>query len=156
MADKNLYNLPAVTTANDSDLLHVNQGGVSSDVKITKQNLLKEVNSSITSLNNSLTKSSVTVTGVSGAGVTIVANSSFQFNNIVVINVRITVSSDKPSGTNLLNVPAPKTTLTGGSGAVACAANAGAAVIAASGVLACSSGITAGAAYIFSAIYEKA
>lgn len=55
MADKNLYNLPAVTTANDSDLLHVNQGGVSSDVKITKQNLLKEVNSSITSLNNSLT-----------------------------------------------------------------------------------------------------
>lgn len=50
---KNLYNL-AVTTVNDSDLLHVNQGGVSSDKKVTKQNLLKEVNSSITSLNNSL------------------------------------------------------------------------------------------------------
>lgn len=54
---KNLYNLTAVTTVNDSDLLHVNQGSVSSDKKVTKQNLLKEVNSSITSLNNSLTKS---------------------------------------------------------------------------------------------------
>lgn len=52
---KNLYNLTAVTTVNDSDLLHVNQGSVSSDKKVTKQNLLKEVNSSITSLNNSLT-----------------------------------------------------------------------------------------------------
>ena len=51
---KNLYNLTAVTTVNDSDLLHVNQGSVSSDKKVTKQNLLKEVNSSITSLNNSL------------------------------------------------------------------------------------------------------
>lgn len=54
---KNLYNLTAVTTVNDSDLLHVNQGGVSSDKKVTKQNLLKEVNSSITSLNNSLANS---------------------------------------------------------------------------------------------------
>lgn len=53
---KNLYNLTAVTTVNDSDLLHVNQGSVSSDKKVTKQNLLKEVNSSITSLNNSLTQ----------------------------------------------------------------------------------------------------
>ena len=52
---KNLYNLTAVTTVNDSDLLHVNQGGVSSDKKVTKQNLLKEVNSSISSINNSLT-----------------------------------------------------------------------------------------------------
>lgn len=54
---KNLYNLTAVTTVNDSDLLHVNQGSVSSDKKVTKQNLLKEVNSSITSINNSLPKS---------------------------------------------------------------------------------------------------
>lgn len=54
---KNLYNLTAVTTVNDSDLLHVNQGSVSSDKKVTKQNLLKEVNSSITSLNNSLANS---------------------------------------------------------------------------------------------------
>lgn len=54
---KNLYNLTAVTTVNDSDLLHVNQGSVSSDKKVTKANLLKEVNSSITSLNNSLTNS---------------------------------------------------------------------------------------------------
>ena len=54
---KNLYNLTAVTTVNDSDLLHVNQGSVSSDKKVTKQNLLKEVNSSITSINNSLTNS---------------------------------------------------------------------------------------------------
>lgn len=53
---KNLYNLTAVTTVNDSDLLHVNQGGVSSDKKVTKQNLLKEVNSSISSINNSLTQ----------------------------------------------------------------------------------------------------
>ena len=52
---KNLYNLAAVTTVNDSDLLHVNQGSVSSDKKVTKANLLKEVNSSITSLNSSLT-----------------------------------------------------------------------------------------------------
>ena len=52
---KNLYNLTAVTTVNDSDLLHVNQGGVSSDKKVTKQNLLKEVNSSISSINSSLT-----------------------------------------------------------------------------------------------------
>ena len=52
---KNLYNLTAVTTVNDSDLLHVNQGGVSSDRKVTKQNLLKEVNSSISSINSSLT-----------------------------------------------------------------------------------------------------
>ena len=51
---KNLYNLTAVTTVNDSDLLHVNQGGVSSDRKVTKQNLLKEVNSSISSINSSL------------------------------------------------------------------------------------------------------
>lgn len=51
---KNLYNLTAVTTVNDSDLLHVNQGSVSSDKKVTKQNLLKEVNSSISSINNSL------------------------------------------------------------------------------------------------------
>ena len=54
---KNLYNLTAATTVNDSDLLHVNQGSVSSDKKVTKANLLKEVNSSITSLNNSLTNS---------------------------------------------------------------------------------------------------
>lgn len=54
---KNLYNLTAVTTVNDSDLLHVNQGSVSSDKKVTKQNLLKEVNSSISSINNSLAKS---------------------------------------------------------------------------------------------------
>lgn len=54
---KNLYNLTAVTTVNDSDLLHVNQGSVSSDKKVTKQNLLKEVNSSISSINNSLTNS---------------------------------------------------------------------------------------------------
>lgn len=53
---KNLYNLTEVTTVNNSDLLHVNQGSVSSDKKVTKQNLLKEVNSSITSLNNSLTQ----------------------------------------------------------------------------------------------------
>lgn len=51
---KNLYNLTAATTVNDSDLLHVNQGSVSSDKKVTKANLLKEVNSSITSLNSSL------------------------------------------------------------------------------------------------------
>lgn len=62
---KNLYNLTAVTTVNDSDLLHVNQGSVSSDKKVTKQNLLKEVNSSITSLNNSLTKSYGDVTKAS-------------------------------------------------------------------------------------------
>lgn len=54
---KNLYNLTEVTTVNDSDLLHVNQGSVSSDKKVTKQNLLKEVNSSISSINNSLTNS---------------------------------------------------------------------------------------------------
>lgn len=53
---KNLYNLTEVSTVNNSDLLHVNQGSVSSDKKVTKANLLKEVNSSITSLNNSLTK----------------------------------------------------------------------------------------------------
>lgn len=53
---KNLYNLTAVTTVNDSDLLHVNQGSVSSDKKVTKANLLKEVNSSISSINNSLTQ----------------------------------------------------------------------------------------------------
>lgn len=66
---KNLYNLTAVTTVNDSDLLHVNQGSVSSDKKVTKANLLKEVNSSITSLNNSLANSSkyVHVTGNCGA-----------------------------------------------------------------------------------------
>ena len=54
---KNLYNLTEVSTVNNSDLLHVNQGSVSSDKKVTKQNLLKEVNSSITSINNSLTNS---------------------------------------------------------------------------------------------------
>ena len=53
---KNLYNLTEVTTVNNSDLLHVNQGSVSSDRKVTKQNLLKEVNSSINSLNSSLAK----------------------------------------------------------------------------------------------------
>lgn len=53
---KNLYNLTEVTTVNNSDLLHVNQGSVSSDKKVTKQNLLKEVNSSISSINNSLTQ----------------------------------------------------------------------------------------------------
>lgn len=56
---KNLYNLTPVTAVNDSDLLHVNQGSVSSDKKVTKANLLKEVNSSITSLNNSLANSLV-------------------------------------------------------------------------------------------------
>ena len=45
---KNLYNLTAVTTAADTDLLHVNQGSVSSDRKITKANLLKEVNAKVT------------------------------------------------------------------------------------------------------------
>jgi hypothetical protein len=56
---KNLYNLTAVTTVNDSDLLHVNQGSVSSDKKVTKQNLLKEVNSSISSINSSLAQFNV-------------------------------------------------------------------------------------------------
>ena len=45
---KNLYNLTAVTTAANTDLLHVNQGSVSSDRKITKANLLKEVNAKVT------------------------------------------------------------------------------------------------------------
>lgn len=77
---KNLYNLTAVTTVNDSDLLHVNQGSVSSDKKVTKQNLLKEVNSSITSLNNSLTQCSSVANGT----LTLHSSQSSATNNITI------------------------------------------------------------------------
>ena len=152
---KNLYNLTAVTTVNDSDLLHVNQGSVSSDKKVTKQNLLKEVNSSITSINNNLTKSSVSVTPVSG--VTVNANSSILVDGIVILNLRITTSSVFSAGSSLLTCPAPKTTLSGGSGTVAVTTNntSVAAVVSAQGQLAVSTALAAGT-YILSCVYEKA
>lgn len=103
---KNLYNLTAVTTVNDSDLLHVNQGGVSSDKKVTKQNLLKEVNSSITSLNNSLTNSFVTVISASAA-VTVTRNNSYRYGNVLFVGVRFSVSSAISIYGNVLQIPSP-------------------------------------------------
>lgn len=100
---KNLYNLTAVTTVNDSDLLHVNQGSVSSDKKVTKQNLLKEVNSSISSINNSLTKSSVAFT--KHASITDELIQCHKLANVLYISGYFKVSSTVSSGAVLLDIP---------------------------------------------------
>lgn len=55
MANKNLTDLTARTATAGSDLIHVNSGGT--DYKETKANFLQDVNSSISSLNSSLTNS---------------------------------------------------------------------------------------------------
>lgn len=55
MANTSLPNLTERTATANSDLIHVNSGGT--DYKETKANFLSDVNSSITSLNNSLTNS---------------------------------------------------------------------------------------------------
>lgn len=55
MANTSLPNLTERTATANSDLIHVNSGGT--DYKETKANFLSDVNSSITSLNNSLAKS---------------------------------------------------------------------------------------------------
>lgn len=52
MANTSLPNLTERTATANSDLIHVNSGGT--DYKETKANFLSDVNSSITSLNNSL------------------------------------------------------------------------------------------------------
>ena len=103
---KNLYNLTAVTTVNDSDLLHVNQGGVSSDKKVTKANLLKEVNSSISSINNSLTNSSVSgtnaVTLASGFSTAVVSDCVLYRNNKTVVAYLEIGSLSLAAGQNIL------------------------------------------------------
>lgn len=53
MANTSLPNLTERTATANTDLIHVNSGGT--DYKETKANFLNDVNSSITSLNNSLT-----------------------------------------------------------------------------------------------------
>ena len=55
MPNQSLVDLTERTATADSDLIHVNSGGT--DYKETKANFLSDVNSSITSLNNSLTNS---------------------------------------------------------------------------------------------------
>lgn len=153
MANKNLTDLTARTATADSDLIHVNSGGT--DYKETKANFLSNITSSISSINSSLAKSSVSVTPVSG--VTVNANSSILVDGIVILNLRITTSSVFSAGSSLLTCPAPKTTLSGGSGAVAVTTNntSVAAVVSAQGQLAVSTALAAGT-YILSCVYEKA
>lgn len=55
MANTSLPNLTERTATANTDLIHVNSGGT--DYKETKANFLSDVNSSINSLNNSLTQS---------------------------------------------------------------------------------------------------
>lgn len=55
MANTSLPNLTERTATANSDLIHVNSGGT--DYKETKGNFLSDVNSAITSLNNSLANS---------------------------------------------------------------------------------------------------
>lgn len=102
---KNLYNLTPVTAVNDSDLLHVNQGSVSSDKKVTKANLLKEVNNSINSLNNSLTQ--LIKTGVASVSNPI-ANASAGATG------HFTVTVPTPSGYTLVGVIGYEGSGTGG------------------------------------------
>jgi len=54
MANTSLPNLTERTATANTDLIHVNSGGT--DYKETKANFLSDVNSSISALNNSLTK----------------------------------------------------------------------------------------------------
>ena len=108
--DKNLYNLEAVTTVNDSDLLHVNQGGVSSDKKVTKQNLLKEVNSSITSLNNSLTNNSMTPMSVLSGRGTALDGGYCLVGNMVHINWKFKAGTSATNSPSISSTPpSPKT-----------------------------------------------
>ena len=58
MANTSLPNLTERTATANTDLIHVNSGGT--DYKETKGNFLSDVNSSITSLNNSLENSYAT------------------------------------------------------------------------------------------------
>lgn len=99
---KNLYNLAAVTTVNDSDLLHVNQGSVSSDKKVTKANLLKEVNSSITSLNSSLTKSSSSYTV--NSNVSVLRLVCYKVAGIFVCSGVVVLSSAFTTGASLFKL----------------------------------------------------
>lgn len=98
---KNLYNLTAVTTVNDSDLLHVNQGSVSSDKKVTKQNLLKEVNSSISSINNSLanigTRAALFYTQTAVTATMAYVGLSFSLTKRSIVRVTLYYTNSRPS-----------------------------------------------------------
>lgn len=102
---KNLYNLTPVTAVNDSDLLHVNQGSVSSDKKVTKANLLKEVNSSITSLNSSLTQSLLSSVTKHASISSVIRSPYSVVGNVVVGSVVFVVGSSAiPTSSVLLTL----------------------------------------------------
>ena len=101
MANKNLTDLTARTATADSDLIHVNSGGT--DYKETKANFLSNITSSISSINSSLTKSSVAFTKhASITGELIQCN---KLANVLYISGYFKVSSTVSSGAVLLDIP---------------------------------------------------
>ena len=111
MANTSLPNLTERTTTANSDLIHVNSGGT--DYKETKANFLSDVNSSITSLNNSLTNSlALKITSTAPN----LSNTVYSANSVKVMSVtaptdinqliNVTIIGDYPSGSrqNLIAV----------------------------------------------------
>ena len=80
MANTSLPNLTERTATANSDLIHVNSGGT--DYKETKANFLSDVNSSITSLNNSLTNSSLKFADHSFTNITIASTGYAKLGSI--------------------------------------------------------------------------
>jgi len=78
MANTSLPNLTERATTANSDLIHINSGGT--DYKQTKANFLSDVNSSITSINNSLAnKSSIKyLNGTEDVSITIPSSGYYQ------------------------------------------------------------------------------
>ena len=93
MANTSLPNLTERTATASSDLIHVNSGGT--DYKETKANFLSDVNSSITSLNNSLARTSFELTAVSPY--TISRQQCYKIGNLCVVSILFNVPSSAPT-----------------------------------------------------------
>lgn len=106
-----ITDLPAASGLSNNDLLVIDTG--SQTQKITVDNFLKDTICGVTPL-----------TFTPASGVTINSNASYQVGKLVVVNVRVTLSSTiNANSTILSNVPSPLSTLGSGSAQVACSCN---------------------------------
>lgn len=103
MPNQSLVDLTERTATADTDLIHVNSGGT--DYKETKGNFLSDVNSSINSLNNSLTQC-LLPTDISSK-ITIRAGGYIKVGHIVILNLQFTIVNAVTSSDDLFTLPWP-------------------------------------------------
>lgn len=100
MANKSLTDLTARTATADTDLIHVNSGGT--DYKETKANFLSNITSDISSINSSLTKSSVTATP--HASITANRLSAYRVGDLVTVSFNMDSGVDFATNSNLVQL----------------------------------------------------